>query len=339
MGVNLRDLIQRKEISVDELSGKVLAVDSYNILYQFLSTIRQRDGSLLKDSKGRVTSHLLGLFSRTTHLMQKGIKLVFVFDGEMPALKKKETARRASLKEEAALKYEEAVKKKDIAGMQKYAARISHLTPEMVEQAKKLVSLLGLPLIQAPSEAEAQASYMVRRKDAWAVASQDYDSLLYGATRLLQNLSIVGRRKKSGTLGSIFVKPSIISLADNLKSLGISNDQLIALAMLIGTDYNPGGIKGIGPKGALKLVKEFSNPEKLFEHVKWNEHLDIPWQEIYSLIKNMPVTDKYELSFSFVKKQKIIDFLVKEHDFSRERLEKTLDSLESKNQNPLGKWI
>ncbi len=339
MGVNLRDLIERKEISINDLSDKKLAVDSYNILHQFLSTIRQRDGTPLMDSKGRITSHLIGLFSRTTHLMQKNVKLIFVFDGEMPKLKRSEIAKREMIKKEAAIKYKEAVKKKDVVEMQKYAARTSRLTPEMVDQAKRMLELLGLPVIQAPSEAEAQASYLVKRGDAWAVASQDYDSLLYGAKKLIQNLSILGRRKKAGVLATQIVKPSIIDLSANLKKLGISNDQLIRLAMLVGTDYNPGGVKGIGPRNALRLVKEHKSIKELFEKVKWEEYSAVSWKEVYDLFKKMPVTEKYEIKFNAIKQKELIDFLVGEHDFGKERVEKTVSLLQKKSQQPLGNWL
>src|SRR3989344_1424609 len=123
MGIALKDIATGKEIEIDSLKGKVLAVDSYNLLYQFLTTIRARDGTLLMDSKGNVTSHLVGLFSRTTKLMQCGIKLVFVFDGKPPELKEKERIRRRELKAEAESEYRKAAEKKDLEAMKKYAAR------------------------------------------------------------------------------------------------------------------------------------------------------------------------------------------------------------------------
>ena len=159
MGIAFRDIITAREIAIEDLKGKVLAVDSYNVLYQFLTTIRARDGTVLMDSKGNVTSHLVGLFNRTTKLMSEGLKLAFVFDGKPPKLKEKEKERRANLKLEAAKEYEKAKAEEDIEGMKKYAARTSKLDKNMVEEAKKLIEALGLPIIQAPSEGEAQAAY------------------------------------------------------------------------------------------------------------------------------------------------------------------------------------
>ncbi len=168
MGTNLKELLLIKEISFDDLKGKLLAVDSFNLLYQFLSTIRQRDGSLLKDSQGNITSHLTGLFNRTTKLMTLGIKLAFVFDGIPPKLKQKEREKRRTVKQAAMKLYEEAKVKKDIESMRKYASRTSILDKEMIKESKELISSLGFPVIQAPSEGEAQVAKIVNDKNAYA---------------------------------------------------------------------------------------------------------------------------------------------------------------------------
>ncbi|MBD3361333.1 flap endonuclease-1 [Candidatus Woesearchaeota archaeon] len=340
MGVNLKDLLIRKETSFKELNNKVLAVDSFNMLYQFLTTIRTADGTPLMDSKGNVTSHLIGLFSRTTSFLQKGLNPVFVFDGEKPELKTKELERRRSAKEEARVKYKIAVKKKDIEGMKKYAGRFSYLSKEMVEQAKELVKLLGLPVVQAPSEGEAQAAQLVKNNDAWAVVSQDYDSLLYGTERLVQNLSIAGRRKKVGKLAYHTVKPMLIKLSENLNNLKIDNEKLIVLSMLVGTDYNPGGVKGIGPKNALKLVQKHDDFDELFKEAKWDENCDVPWTDIFYLFKKMPVTSKYRIKFGQPDKEGLIKFLVKGHDFSLDRVNNALEPIikinKAKSQKSLG---
>jgi len=279
------------------------------------------------DSKGNVTSHLIGLFNRTASFLQKGLKPVFVFDGKTPELKSRELAKRKELKQEARAKYKIAVKKKDIHAMKKYAGRFSYLSKEMVEQAKELVRLLGLPVVQAASEGEAQASYLVKKGDAWGVVSQDYDSLLYGADRLIQNLSIAGRRKKIGSLSYKTVKPALINLSENLNNLKIDNEKLIALSMLVGTDYNPKGIKGIGPKTALKLVQKYDDFDKLFKEAKWDDNCDHPWNEIFYLIKKMPVTDKYKIQFKRPDKEGLVKFLVKGHDFSPDRVNNALEPI------------
>ncbi|MBW2966682.1 flap endonuclease-1 [Candidatus Woesearchaeota archaeon] len=342
MGTNLKDLITAKEITFEELKGKILAVDSFNILYQFLSTIRQRDGALLKDSQGRVTSHLTGLFNRTTKLMQHGIKLAFVFDGKPPELKQKEREKRKTVKQEAMKLYEEAKKKEDIESMKKYASRTSILTSEMIEESKKLISALGLPVIQAPSEGEAQVAAIINDKKAFAGISEDYDSLLYGIPRLVKNLTISGRRKFKAAY--VTIKPKIINLAENLNNLGIDQDQLIALAILVGTDYNPGGVKGIGPKNALKLVKKYKdNFDDMFKEAKGDEQFDFSWKDIYYLIKKMPVKKDCNLEFKKINSKKIFELLIEKHDFSKERVNKAIENLVKiegkKQQKGLGEWF
>ncbi len=334
MGVNFKEIIIKHPTALEKLSGKILIVDGYNMLYQFLSNIRARDGSLLTDHHGHVTSHLIGLFSRVTNLMQKNIKLAFVFDGEAPKLKHKELSKRAEIKQEAQKKYEEALSTEDTAGMQKYAARTSRLTKDMVAHAKELLTYLGIPYVQAPSEGEAQATFMVKQGHGWAVASQDYDSLLYGTPRLIQNLSVEGRRKIPGKFAYTTIEPQLIDLEENLKALNITQDQLIWLAMLIGTDYAPGGVKGIGPKKGLALVKEHKTAEALFMHQPLP---DIDWKEVLEVFKKMPVTSDYELKWTPVDRKKIYQFLVEQHDFSPERIEKTLDAIApAKHQKGLG---
>jgi flap endonuclease-1 len=326
MGVNLKELVTKKPVTFEDLKGKVLAVDAYNILYQFLSTIRTPDGRLLTDSKGRVTSHLIGLFSRVSNFMRQGLKPVFVFDGKMPELKHKEIEKRVAVKQEAQKMYDKAVEAEDAAGMQKYGARTSRLTKEMAEEAKTLLTYMGIPVVQAPSEGEAQAAFMVAQGDAYAVVSQDYDSLLYGAN-LIQNLSIAGKRKKKGVLGTVTVQPEMIEFKHVLSELGLNRDQLIALAMLVGTDYHPGGVKGIGPKKALALVKEHKTFEAIFAAAKWAEHCSIPWQDIVNLFEHMPVTKEYNLAFKLPQEDNIRKFLMDERNFSEERVEKTLEEL------------
>lgn len=341
MGVAFKDIIIYEEIDLDSLKNKIIILDAYNVLYQFLTTIRGIDGTPLMDSKGNVTSHLVGLFARTTSLMQRGIKPVFVFDGKHPDMKQREQERRNQVKLEAEKKFLEAKKREDREEMKKYASRTTRLNKEMIEESKELISLLGIPIVQAPSEGEAQAAYMVKQNKGFAVGSQDFDSLIHGATKLVRNLSISGKRKRGGTATYDTIKPEIIDLAENLNNLGIDQDQLITLAMIIGTDYNPGGIKGIGPKNALKLVKQHkSDFDSLFKEIKWKDYFDFEWTEVYYLIKKMPTTDKYGLKWENINYEKINNFLVDEHDFSEKRVENTLEKLNKaaaeKRQKSLG---
>lgn len=344
MGVALKDLVKKEEINIDQLKGKILVVDGYNNLYQYLSSIRQRDGSLLTDSKGNVTSHLVGLFSRTAKLMKKGLKLAFVFDGETPDLKKEERERRKNLKKQAHKKYKEAKEKKDLDNMKKYASRTSILDKGMVEEAKKLINAMGLPVVQAPAEGEAQAAHMVCRGDAFAVVSQDYDSLLYGAPRVVQDLNISGRKKKVNAMAYKRINPKMLVLGDVLNELGIDQEQLIILSILVGTDYNVGGIKGIGPKTAIKLVKEYGKDfDGLFSETGWSKNFDFPWTDVFYTIKKMDVTNDYSLKWRDVDEEEVRKILVGGHDFSEKRVEKTLKKIsrgkEQRQQKGLGDFL
>lgn len=341
MGTQLSSILITKKSSIEELSGKKLVVDSYNMIYQFLSSIRQQDGSSLMDSQGNITSHLSGLFFRTTKLMKNNIKLAFVFDGEAPQLKKEEHERRAELKKEAQRKYELAVEKKDLELMKKYASRTSVLTKEMTEESKDLINAIGLPIIQAPSEGEAQAAHMAQKKEFFGLVSQDTDGLLFGSPRIIKNLSISGKRKIAGTTSYETIDPEIIDLDENLNNLGINNDQLIVIAMLCGTDFNIGGIKGIGPKKALDLVKKHRTKfDNLFKEEKWNQFFDYSWQKVFNTIKDMPFTDDYSLHWRQKDTRKIYEILVEKHDFSKNRIENALTEITKKQgQKGLGEFF
>ncbi|MFH1181826.1 MAG: flap endonuclease-1 [Candidatus Woesearchaeota archaeon] len=339
MGVKLTDLMPRHEIKPETLAGKAVAIDASNHLYQFLTTIRAPDGALFTDKEGNVTSHLIGLFSRTAYLLQLKITPIYVFDGKPPELKGKTTEERRKLKQEAIAKYEAAVEKQDIEGMRKYAARSQRLTQAMVEDAKRLLSVLGVPFIQAPSEGEAQAARIVKDGNAYAVASQDADSLVFGAERLIRNLSVTGRRQAKGVAREI-MPPEIIYLKEMLSQNGITQEQLVALSILVGTDYNPGGIKGIGPAKGLKLVKERADYDKLFEELKWG--FDFSWRDVYDAIAKMPTVQTAPFFLKPFKKQDAVDFLCGEKGFSENRIESTLDKLSKSSdasQRPLGSFI
>jgi len=345
MGTKITELMQTKELSIADLTGKTIVVDAFNQLYMFLSSIRQPDGSLLKDSHGKVTSHLNGIFYRFTKLIQHDIRFIFVFDGKPPELKLKERQRRDAIKHDAELKYEKAAEEENLEEMKKYASRTSKLTPEMIQDAKDLISALGFPVIQAPAEGEAQASLIVKNKDAYASLSQDADSLLFGCPLVVKNLTLSGRKKLPNKLSYDSITPELISLQDTLSSLNIDQDQLIVLAMLTGTDYDIGGIKGIGPKTALKLVKEYGtgmkNFDRLFKENGWEEHFDYDWKDVFNIIKNTETTNDYELDFRDIDDEKVVDVLCKQHDFSEERMRKVLETLHKKPraQKGLGEYF
>ncbi len=329
MGLQIADIVPRKELEFSELKGKTLAVDAFNVIYQFLSTIRQPDGTPLMDSKKRITSHLSGLFYRNMSLILEGIKLIYVFDGKAPALKGRTQENRQEAKDIAAEKYEQAKDEEDTEAMGKYARQIVHLDKEKIEESKALLKAMGIAVIQAPGEGEAQASFICKNGDAYATASQDYDCLVFNSPKLIQNLTLAKKRKTA--TGFIEIKPQMIELSGVLAELGINHEQLTCIAILSGTDYNPGGVKGIGPKKALKLVLEHKTKEKIFEAVEnlvkeGKYKIDFDWKEIYELMSHPDVDEKYKIEFpkfDFVKVKEIMT----EHDFSEERIENQLSKI------------
>ena len=343
MGVSFKDISNPKEINIDFLQGKVLAVDAFNMLYQFLTTIVQRDGSYFTDSKGRPTSHLIGLFSRTTNFMKSGIKLIFVFDGVAPELKSKERERRAKVKEDAMTKFKSAVAREDVDSMKKYASRTKRLSTEMIEEAKELIRALGLPVVEAPSEGDAQAAYIVKKKDAFATVSQDFDTLMHGTSKLVRNLSIAGKRKKANKLSYEKINPELITLSNVLNENSMDIDQLIILGIILGTDYNIGGVKGIGIRNGLKLVKKHGkNFDALFDEIREKKEFDFDWKEVFQTIKNMPVTDDYVIEWKAVDEEKIKEILL-DRNFSKERIESSLEKIKeyssNKKQKALGDFF
>ncbi len=326
MGVQISGIIPKTEIELEDLSGKKIAIDAYNIIFQFLSIIRQRDtGEPLRDSKGRITSHLSGIFYRTIRLVEAGIKPIFIFDGPPPDLKRRVVNGRKEARKEALKKWGEAVEKGRKEDIMVYAQASADVTDEMIDESKKLLDGMGIPWVQAPSEGEAQACVLVEKGDAYAVGSQDYDAVTFGSPRLVRNLSITGKRKLPRQEAWIEIKPELIILEKVLSELGITREQLVIVGMLTGTDYNPGGIKGVGAKTALKLIKEHKTLDKVLEQVEWK--FDTDPNKIYDFFLNPPVSEKYEIEWKEPDQDKLFELMSEKHDFSRERIKKGIDRL------------
>jgi flap endonuclease-1 len=343
LGVNLRGLITIQTVKLEDLSGKTVAIDAYNTLYQFLAIIRQPDGTPLKDTTGKVTSHLSGLFYRTSNLVEMGIKPVYVFDGKPPAFKKAELERRHQVKMQAAIHYEKAIAKGDLPKARMLAQATTTMKGYMKDDSHRLLDLMGLPWVQAPSEGEAQAAHMTRRGDADYCGSQDYDSLLFGAPRLLRNVTISGRRKLPSKNVYVDVIPELVELDKVLKETGLTHEQLIDVGILIGTDFNPDGVKGLGPKTALKLIKEHGTLENALPHIK-NAEFPHPPADIREIFLHPDVTDNYTLSWKEPDVEGIVNFLVREKDFSEDRVRKALEKSQQgaskeKGKTTLEKWF
>ena len=343
MGVNLRGIVPIDIVKLEDLSGRTIAVDAYNALYQFLAIIRQPDGTPLKDNSGKVTSHLSGLFYRTSNLVEMGIKPVYVFDGAPPVLKRAEIERRRQVKVEAAVHYEKAIAKGDMVKARMFAQASTSMKDYMEGDSKRLLGLMGLPCVQAPSEGEAQAAHMTKHGDADYCASQDYDSLLFGAPMLLRNVTISGRRKLPSKNVYVDVVPELVELDKMLKDCGITREQLVDVGILIGTDFNPDGIKGLGPKTALKLIKQHGTLENALPHIK-NAELPHPPESIREIFLHPNVRDDYVLEWKEPDVEGIVNFLVREKDFSEDRVRKALERMQQgatkqKGKTTLEKWF
>ena len=342
MGLDLKPILTHTNIKLSDLSNKIIAVDAFNTIHQFLATIRGSTGELLANSHGEITSHLSGLFYRNINLLAEGIKLVYVFDGVSSPLKTNEIQRRHQIKEIATEKYEKALVQGKLEEARKYSQATSVLTNSMIEESKRLLSLLGIPTIQAPSEGEATAANLTNTDLVQICASQDYDSILFGARRLVRNITVSCKRKVPNRNAYIDVPLEIFHLEDILNQTKLTNEQLVDVGILIGTDYNIGGIPGIGPKTALKLIQKYSKLENIDQ---LQEPLsNVPYEEIRELFLKPKVANvtSNDIKFEPVDYDKVVEFLCMEKNFSSDRvnsaLQKVQNSDKNKNQS-LEKWF
>jgi flap endonuclease-1 len=340
MGLDLKPLVKSSPIMISELSGKVIAIDAYNTIYQFLATIRGITGELLTNNNGEVTSHLSGLFYRNVNLLAEDIKLIYIFDGKPSPLKSKEIDRRRQVKQDALNKYQEAITAGRFEDARKYGQATSVLTDKMVEESKMILTLLGIPYIQASSEGEAAAAQLTQSNIAFACASQDYDSLLFGAKRLIRNLAISGKRKVPNRNVYVDIEPEIIEQQQLLNETDLNLEQLVDIGILIGTDFNPGGIPGIGPKTALKLVREHNKLEKI-EKIEASI-ANIPYKEIREVFLKQEAPKINGIEFNEINYDALVNFLCTEKNFSVARVNTSLDkvkkSITNRNQS-LEKWF
>ncbi|MDD5416796.1 MAG: flap endonuclease-1 [Candidatus Aenigmarchaeota archaeon] len=330
MGVQFGGIIKGKEIEIESLRGRKIAIDAFNTMFQFLTTIRDREtGEPLKDSHGFVTSHLSGLLYRTTKFIEAGIKPVYVFDGKRPEFKYV-SAERAIVREAARVRWHEHMEKGETEEGFKAAKMSATINQEMIDHAKKLLEYMGVPVIQAPSEGEAQCAWMCANGEVWASASQDWDSIIFGSPRFIRNLSISGKRRSPKTGAYFELKPEVIESKQVFASLGLTREQMIVMAMLMGTDFNE-GVEKYGPKRSLELVKK-EKPKEIIS--KFN----LP-ENVYEFFLNPPHAES-KIEEKELQPDKIMKLMVDEHEFSRERIEKVIDTLKrTGGTNVLSKWL
>jgi flap endonuclease-1 len=333
VGVDIRDLLlpYKKTVGWETLAG-VAAIDAHNALYQFLSIIRQPDGTPLMDSRGRVTSHLSGILFRVLNFLELGIRPVFVFDGTPPEFKGATIAERKEIRREASVKWEEARARGEVAEARKHAQASSRVDEFVISSSKELLGLLGIPWVQALSEGEAQAAHMVAKGNATYAVSQDYDLLMFGAPVLVRNLTVSGKRKVRGR--TITINPEKLLLSEVLEGLNLTRERLIQIGILVGTDFNE-GVRGIGPKKAIQIVNEGKFAETIRDKLP-----EFDPGPVMDFFLDPPVTDDYSLSWKHVDADGIVKMLCDGFDFSRERVNSALEKVRlTEGQKTLDRWF
>ena len=340
MGLDLKPLLIRDKTKLELFSNKVVAIDAYNAIYQFLAIIRGPEGLHLSDAQGRVTSHITGLFYRNINFLSLGIKPVYVFDGKPPSLKSAEIEHRKQIKKDATVKYERALSEGNMEDVRKYAQQTTSMKDGMVQDSKHLLELFGIPYIQAPSEGEATAALLTTMGKADFAASQDFDSILFGAKKLVRNFTNSGRRKLPNRNTYIEVEPEIIDYKKNLTELGITREQLVDVGILIGTDFNPDGFERIGPKTAIKMIKENGKLENVKQIQDQLSQID--FNAIRKIFLEPETANVDKIEFNDIRFDDIRDYMANERSFSRDRVNASLNrlkkSLEKKSQT-LEKWF
>eukprot|EP00826_Nyctotherus_ovalis_P004712 TRINITY_DN1103_c0_g1_i1.p1 TRINITY_DN1103_c0_g1~~TRINITY_DN1103_c0_g1_i1.p1 ORF type:complete len:383 (+),score=133.59 TRINITY_DN1103_c0_g1_i1:125-1273(+) len=335
MGIHkLMSLIQEKaksaikSINLDALTGRVIACDASTAMYQFMvTTFAPRDGfkiEAFKDPEGNPTSHLIGLFNRTIQFLSHGIKPVWVFDGKPPEMKKEELRRRKELKAKAEEMKEKAEEEGKLDEAKMMASRSVKITPKMSEEAKQLIRLMGLPVVEASSEAEAQCSVLVKAGKAYATATEDMDALTFGSTRLIR-----GFNSKKDPMCEI-------DLSVVLKEFQMSMDEFIDLCILCGCDYTP-HIEGIGPIRAFKLIQSLRTMEKVLDTLdeeiskstkekKYRLPAGFDYATARKLFKEPDVQDpgSVELKWGKPDAEALKKFLIEEKGFDPTRVESGL---------------
>ncbi|CAO1623823.1 unnamed protein product [Sympodiomycopsis kandeliae] len=250
-----------KEHDIKSFFGRKVAIDASMSLYQFLIAVRQGDGQQLMSESGETTSHLMGFFYRTLRMIDHGMKPMYVFDGTPPDLKKQVLAGRFGKREEAR---EEEEEEKDVADnerLDQLARRQVRPTKHHNEEVRELLRLMGIPCVISPSEAEAQCAELCRAGKVYAAGSEDMDTLTFASPILLKHLTFSEMKK---------LPVHEVNLEKALEGLGLNMDQFIDLCILLGCDYME-PVKGIGPKTAFKLIKEYGSIEKVKEHLEEKE--------------------------------------------------------------------
>ncbi|KAI8366076.1 FEN-1 nuclease [Radiomyces spectabilis] len=312
-----------KSHDIKSYFGRKVAIDASMSIYQFMIAVRQQDGQMLTNEAGETTSHLMGMFYRTVRMVDNGIKPCYVFDGKPPTLKSGELAKRKARKEEAKSKMEEAHEVGTNEEIARFTKRTVRVTQQHNDECKRLLKSMGIPYVEAPTEAEAQCAELARCGKVYAAASEDMDTLTFASPTLLRHLTFSEQRK---------MPIDEVHLDKALEGLGLNMTEFVDLCILLGCDYVE-SIKGVGPARAYSMIKEHKSIEAALPHLPEKLRANIPddWKfdEARELFVKPDVLpgDNIELKWEAPDVEAVVDFLVKEKGFNEERIRKSCEKL------------
>ncbi len=347
MGIAFGSLIDnnlKEKIDLESLKNKKLGVDAFNTIYQFITTIRSIDGTPLTNQQGEITSHLNGIFYRVSNLLGYGTKPTFVFDGKSHKLKDQTKQDRRERRQVAKEKYDLAVDQGDQESALKYGKQSQTITNKIITESKELLTAFGVPCIDAPGEAEAQISVMTKNKIFDYTVSQDYDCLLFSSPNILRNINVTGKKKVVSKNIYIDSYPYVLHTQKVIDHLKITHKKLIWLSILIGTDFNK-KIVGVGPKTALKLVRQYDDFEDIVSYLESKKkEISFDYKEIENIFLKPNIDLSLECKQPAIDKEKIIKILVEKSDFDEERVKNHLDKFfkkkeEQEKQKTIDRWF
>jgi len=323
-----------REQKMDNYFGRKIAIDASMTLYQFLIAVRQDGpGGQLQNMDGEITSHLTGLFYRTIGMMEQGIKPVYVFDGKPPVLKSHELEKRKARIAKNAAEMEAARAADDQEAIVKCERRSVRVTKEQNQDAMKLLRLMGVPVVEAPGEAEAQCAELCKGGKVYATATEDMDALTFGTPILVRHMTMSKERQKKFNIHEY-------NLKEALEEMDYTMDQFLELCILMGCDYTE-SIRGIGPKKAFTYLKKYGSIENFLPelekikdgkgNIKFTIPKDFLYKEAAELFKKPDVipAEKCKLEWTEPKKDLLIKYMVEDKGFQLERMEKGIRRIQA----------
>ncbi|KAL6730597.1 hypothetical protein Aduo_001560 [Ancylostoma duodenale] len=302
--------------------GRKVAIDASMCLYQFLIAVRQ-DGSQLQSESGETTSHLMGMFYRTIRMIDNGVKPCYVFDGKPPDMKSGELEKRSEKRAEAEKALTEAKERGDTEAVDKFERRLVKVTKEQNADVKRLLGLMGVPVVEAPCEAEAQCAALVKAKKVYGTATEDMDALTFGSDVLLRHMTFSEAKKMP-------IKE--FSLSRILTDFDMTKEQFIDLCILLGCDYCE-SIRGVGPKKAFELIKSYGDIETILEnidHKKYPPPENWPYKRARELFMNPEVADCENINLVWKEPDVdgIMKFMCEEKNFNEERIKSAIAKMQ-----------